>query len=119
MTWDRFDAFVAAVRARAERALVEVAAPGLVSCRITHVYPDGAALYFTVIAPGRGAARVAQWDAIKSAVTEVILAEGGTVTHHHAVGRDHMPGYESERAEPFARAPAACRKREPRSRAAF
>ncbi len=110
ITWDRFDAFVAAVRARAERALAEVAAPGLVSCRVTHVYPDGAAPYFTVIAPGRRGARVAQWDAIKSAVTETILAEGGTVTHHHAVGRDHMPGYVRERAEPFARALAAVKR---------
>ena len=111
VTWDRFDAFVAAVRARAERALAEVAAPGLVSCRVTHVYPDGAAPYFTVIAPGRRRrARRCSGTPSKSAVTEAILAEGGTVTHHHAVGRDHMLGYEEERAEPFARALAAVKR---------
>ncbi|HVY45919.1 MAG TPA: FAD-binding oxidoreductase [Minicystis sp.] len=110
VTWDRFEPFCRAVRARAERAVREIARAGLVACRVTHVYPDGAAPYFTVVARGSEAGRVAQWDAIKAAVTEAIVDEGGTVTHHHAVGRDHMPGYVRERSPAFARALAAVKR---------
>ncbi len=75
-----------------------------VSCRFTHVYPDGPAPYYTVLAPAQRGAEVEQWWAIKRAVSEVILAEGGTITHHHAVGRDHRPWYDRQRPEPFAAA---------------
>ncbi len=103
VTWDGFDAFVDSVRAACEQALQSVGAwPGIVSCRLTHVYPDGAAPYFTVIAPGRPGCRLEQWDEVKAAVTEVIVAGGGTVTHHHAVGRDHRPGYDRQRPDLFA-----------------
>ncbi len=77
----------------------------LVTCRLTHVYPDGAAPYFTVIAPGRpGTERLAQWDHVKAASMAAIDRLGGTVTHHHAVGRDHRPGYDRQRPAPFAAA---------------
>jgi len=60
--------------------------------------------YFTVLAPARRGEEVEQWDAIKQAASEAILAEGGTITHHHAVGRDHRPWYDRQRPEPFAQA---------------
>ena len=63
--------------------------PALVMCHISHVYPTGASLYFTVVAGQRGADPVAQWRGVKRATTAAIVAAGGTVTHHHAVGRDH------------------------------
>ena len=63
-----------------------------VSCRFTHVYPDGAAPYFTVLAPAVRGGEVEQWDEIKAAVSEALIEGGGTITHHHAVGRDHRPG---------------------------
>ena len=72
--------------------------------RLTHVYPDGAAPYFTVIAPGRRGSELAQWDEVKAAASEAILAAGGTITHHHAVGRDHRPWYDAQRPAPFAAA---------------
>ncbi len=103
ITWDRFDAFVADIRATTEAALRSVGAwPGIVTCRLTHVYPDGAAPYFTVIAPGRRADRLQQWAEVKRAVMEAIATGGGTVTHHHAVGRDHRPGYDRQRPDLFA-----------------
>jgi alkyldihydroxyacetonephosphate synthase len=98
ITWDRFDAFVAEVRERAERAL---GGDGRVTVRTTHAYPDGAAPYFTVLAPARRGAELDQWDEIKAAASEAIEAAGGTITHHHAVGRDHRPWYDRQRPDPF------------------
>jgi alkyldihydroxyacetonephosphate synthase len=98
------------VTAAVTDALVQVCGGGRVTCRLTHVYPDGAAPYFTVFAPGRRGAEVAQWDQVKAAAGEALLAAGGTVTHHHAVGRDHRPWYDRQRPEPFARALAAAKR---------
>lgn len=105
VTWDRFEELHAAVTAAVRDALAAVGAPGgLVTCRFTHVYPDGPAPYFTVVAPGRPGALLEQWAAVKQAASEAILATGGTITHHHAVGRDHRPWYDRQRPEPFAAA---------------
>jgi alkyldihydroxyacetonephosphate synthase len=100
ITWDRLDTFVASVRERTEAAL----GGGRLTCRLTHVYPDGAAPYFTVLAPARRGAELEQWDEVKAAASEAIVAAGGTITHHHAVGRDHRPWYDRQRPEPFAAA---------------
>jgi alkyldihydroxyacetonephosphate synthase len=100
VTWDRIDTFVAVVRDRTEAALGE----GRVTCRITHAYPDGAAPYFTVLAPARRGSELEQWDEVKRAASDAIAAAGGTVTHHHAVGRDHRPWYDRQRPAPFAAA---------------
>lgn len=102
VTWDRFSSLVADVMSAVEHAVADICGDGLVTCRITHAYPDGAAPYFTVIAPGRRGAEVVQWREIKAAASEAVLAAGGTITHHHAVGRDHRPWYDRQRPEPFA-----------------
>ena len=99
ITWDRFDGLVATVRERLRDALD---GDGTVTCRLTHVYPDGAAPYFTVLAPARRGDELAQWDEVKAAASEAIAAGGGTITHHHAVGRDHRPWYDRQRPDPFA-----------------
>jgi alkyldihydroxyacetonephosphate synthase len=70
--------------------------PGIVLCHISHAYPDGASLYFTFVARARGGEEVEQWRAVKAAACEAIIGAGGTITHHHAVGRDHAPYMESE-----------------------
>ena len=103
VTWDRLDGLVAQVRASVTEALVRVCGGGRITCRLTHVYPDGAAPYFTVFAPARRGAEAAQWDEVKTAASEALLAAGGTITHHHAVGRDHRPWYDRQRPDPFAR----------------
>jgi alkyldihydroxyacetonephosphate synthase len=102
VTWDRFGEFHRAVTAAVEDALRRVCGGGVVTCRLTHAYPDGAAPYYTVVAPGRRHSQLTQWDEIKSAASEAILAAGGTITHHHAVGRDHRAWYERERPALFA-----------------
>jgi alkyldihydroxyacetonephosphate synthase len=87
-----------------------------ISCRFTHVYPDGPAPYFTVLAPARRGSEVEQWDEIKAACSEALIDGGGTITHHHAVGRDHRPWYDRQRPEPFAAAlRAAKRELDPRA----
>jgi len=104
ITWDRFEEFHREVTRAAEDAVKRVCGAGSVSCRFTHVYPDGAAPYYTVLAPGRRGSELAQWDEIKAAASEALLRHGGTITHHHAIGRDHRPWYDAQRPEPFARA---------------
>jgi alkyldihydroxyacetonephosphate synthase len=111
ITWDRFDAFHAELMETARRAVSEASGtppegPGSakLSCRFTHVYPDGPAPYYTVIAPAKRGGEVEQWDEVKEAVSDAVLAAGGTITHHHAVGRDHRPWYDRQRPDPFAEA---------------
>ena len=101
----RFAAFHHAVTTAAHEAIAEVCGgQGVVTCRFTHVYPDGVAPYYGIYASGRWGSTVAQWDEIKAAVSNAIIANGGTITHHHAVGRDHRPWYDQQRPEPFTRA---------------
>jgi alkyldihydroxyacetonephosphate synthase len=81
-----------------------------VTCRFTHVYPDGPAPYYTFLGAARPGAELAQWRAIKAAASEALAAHGGTITHHHAVGRVHKPWYERERPPVFAAALAAVKR---------
>jgi alkyldihydroxyacetonephosphate synthase len=110
ITWDRFEAFHASVMEAAGRAVEAACGAGQLACRFTHVYPDGPAPYYSVLAPGRRESELAQWAEIKAAASEALLAGGGTITHHHAVGRDHRPGYDRQRPEPFARALRAAKR---------
>jgi alkyldihydroxyacetonephosphate synthase len=111
ITWDRFEEFHTSVMEATRAAVAAVSgtpAEGVgaprVSCRFTHVYPDGVAPYFTVLAPAVRGGEVEQWDEIKAAVSEALIEGGGTITHHHAVGRDHRPWYDRQRPAPFAAA---------------
>ncbi len=104
ITWDRFPGFHERVMAAARAAAEDVSGIAHVSCRFTHVYPDGPAPYYTVLAPAQRGDEVEQWATIKAAVSEVIVAEGATITHHHAVGRDHRAWYDRQRPDPFAAA---------------
>jgi len=104
-TWDRFADLHAGVTDAITAAASDAGCPdSIVTCRFTHVYPDGPAPYFTVIAPGRPGAQLEQWAAIKSAASDAVLRHGGTITHHHSVGRDHRPWYDRQRPPLFAEA---------------
>jgi alkyldihydroxyacetonephosphate synthase len=107
VTWDRFPELHAGVMQEVGDALRRICGAGSLSCRFTHVYPDGPAPYFSVLAPGRRGSELEQWDEIKAAASAAVLRLGGTITHHHAVGRDHRPWYDAQRPDPFA---AALRK---------
>jgi len=96
ITWDRFEAFHDAVSGALSARTAELCGGALVSSRLAYVYPDGAAPYYTVVAPARAGAELEQWHSLKVAASEAILALGGTITHHHAVGREHRPWYQRE-----------------------
>jgi alkyldihydroxyacetonephosphate synthase len=97
ITWDQWPAFDAQVRDRVGRALTEVLGEGHhLSCRFTHVYPDGPAPYYSFSGPASIGGEQTQWQEIKDAATAAVVDAGGTVTHHHAVGRMHRPGYERQ-----------------------
>ncbi len=102
ITWDRFAEFHAGVLDSTKRAIKDVCGQGLVSCRFAYVYPDGPAPYYTVIAPGKKGSERDQWAAIKEAASDSLIALGGTITHHHAVGRFHRRWYARERPPLFA-----------------
>ena len=111
VTWDRFDELHEAVGVAVRRALADVGAEaGMVTCRFTHVYPDGPAPYFTVIAPARPGSEVEQWDEVKAAAADAVLSAGGTITHHHAVGRDHRRWYDRQAPQLFAQALVAAKE---------
>ena len=113
-TWDRFEELHAAVTSAVTSAMKRVCGGGFVTCRLTHVYPDGPAPYFTFVAPGPAEpsleATLAQWTAIKTAASDALLAHGATITHHHAVGRFHRPWYDRQRPELFAEALRAAKR---------
>jgi alkyldihydroxyacetonephosphate synthase len=98
-TWTRLHELHRAVGAAITSALDGQGAPGLVFCHLSHAYADGASLYFTFISRARRGAEVEQWAAVKKAASEAIVGQGATITHHHAVGRDHTPYMAAEVGE--------------------
>jgi alkyldihydroxyacetonephosphate synthase len=111
--WSDFDDFHAGVTADLRRVMKEVTGnEGTVTCRFTHVYPDGPAPYFTYSVLSTPARMLDAWKAIKREINQIVVGRGGTVTHHHAVGRDHRPGgYDQERPALFADALMAAKQR--------
>jgi alkyldihydroxyacetonephosphate synthase len=83
---------------------------GSVTVRFTHVYPDGPAPYFTWHAFGDKSRLAEQFHAIKVGASDAMVGAGGTITHHHALGRDHRPWYDQQRPELFARALTAAKR---------
>src|SRR6201999_2640611 len=96
--WSNLFVLKTAVTEALTGALAESGTPALVMCHISHVYPTGASLYFTVVAGRRGNA-IELWRAAKKAASDAIMANGGTITHHHAVGADHRPWMRDEVGE--------------------
>ncbi|MYR08112.1 FAD-binding protein [Gordonia sp. SID5947] len=96
--WSRLGDLKASVTAALTDALTAAGTPPLVMCHISHVYPAGASLYFTVVCP-QADDPIAQWKAAKGAANDAIRAAGAGITHHHAVGRDHRDAYHAEIGE--------------------
>ncbi len=101
VSWDQFESFHQGVEAATQAAIKEYCGKGIFTCRFTHLYPDGPAPYYTVIAKGKAGQQLVQWDNIKAAASQAIIDHGGTITHHHAVGKDHLPYYEQQRSKPY------------------
>ena len=102
ITWDRFESFYRAVAGAAQEAIrAATGGEGAVSCRFSHAYPDGPAPYFAFHCSADPTSMLDQWWEIKQAVSDAVIANGGTITHHHAIGRDHRPWYEQQRPRLF------------------
>lgn len=95
-TWSSFDELHAAIVHDVRDAMKRVAGSGRLTCRFTHVYPDGPAPYYTFLCPAKAGGELAQWAEIKAAASEALMAHGATITHHHAVGRTHRPWYQRQ-----------------------
>ena len=94
--WSNVQRLHGAVGGAIEQALRACATPGLVMCHVSHLYESGASLYFTFVARQREGEEIAQWRGVKEAASRAIVEHGGTITHHHAVGRDHAPWMRAE-----------------------
>ncbi|WP_234407401.1 FAD-binding oxidoreductase [Microterricola viridarii] len=105
-TWSKLEALKRDVTEAITRGFAAHRAKSLVLCHVSHVYPTGAALYFTILAGVKGDA-LAVWGEVKSGVNDAIMTSGGTISHHHAVGRDHAPWLEREIGELGVRVLAA------------
>ena len=102
ITWDRFESFYHNVRRATHDAIREATGrEGAVSCRFSHAYPDGPAPYFAFHCAADPDSMLEQWWEIKCAVSDAVIDHGGTITHHHAIGRDHRPWYERQRPPLF------------------
>ena len=110
ITWDRWPEFDANVREAVGKVIDETCGHGSLACRFTHVYPDGPAPYYTFSGLGSQGAEAEQWQTIKNAASDAVITNGGTITHHHAVGRLHRYGYDEQRPELFAQALRAAKK---------
>ncbi len=112
ITWDRYMEFQERVKEATLAVIEEVTGrPGSCTVRFTHLYPDGPAPYFTWHALGDQAKLVEQFWAIKAAASQAMIDAGGTITHHHALGRDHRPWYDQERPPLFGDAIRAVKAR--------
>ena len=101
-TWDAALRVCDEIREGVRAATAEICGePGIITGRVTHVYPDGVAPYFTVIARSRRDGEVQMWDQIKAAASDILSGLGASITHHHAVGRDHLRWYEAQRPDPY------------------
>ncbi|HIE86330.1 MAG: FAD-binding oxidoreductase [bacterium] len=111
ITWDRWPEFDAVVREEVTKVLNEVFnGAGTLSCRFTHVYTDGPAPYYTFSGLSTPGGEAEQWQAIKDAASEAVIKAGGTITHHHSVGRMHRKGWSEQRPALFEAALKGAKK---------
>jgi alkyldihydroxyacetonephosphate synthase len=100
--WSKLPALYAAVRQALDRAIRETApypsSRAIVMCHLSHSYSEGASLYFTCIFPRSFDGELARWETIKKAAGDAIASHGGTISHHHGVGVDHLPWMSAEKS---------------------
>ncbi|QLD87662.1 FAD-binding oxidoreductase [Natronomonas salina] len=104
VTWDQFSDLHAALQENVVGAMREECGAGFMSCRFTHVYEDGPAPYYTLLAPAEVGSELEQWRRIKETASDTLMEHGATITHHHAVGRVHRDHYHEEVPENYLQA---------------
>ncbi|WP_417540557.1 FAD-binding oxidoreductase [Microbacterium maritypicum] len=108
-TWSNLQRLRSAVEGALKGGFADAGAKSYVMCHVSHIYPTGASLYFTVLA-GIRSDPLGVWEPVKSRVNDAIIASGGTISHHHAVGRDHAPWLREEIGETGIRILAAIKR---------
>jgi alkyldihydroxyacetonephosphate synthase len=98
-TWDKLEALHGAMKRSIEEAISEMGVAGVAFAHVSHAYPDGASIYYTIVAPQVTGKEVQQWLRIKKAATDCIMQNGGTLSHHHGIGKDHAPWIKQELGE--------------------
>jgi alkyldihydroxyacetonephosphate synthase len=98
-TWDKLEALHGAMKKSIEEAIAEMGVTGLAFAHVSHAYPDGASIYYTLVAPQVRGNEAKQWLRIKKAATDCIMKNGGTLSHHHGIGKDHAPWIKQELGE--------------------
>lgn len=99
--WSDFDDLHDDIMEQTQSLLNEICGDGIVTARVTHLYPEGPAPYYTVVAPSGQGKLIQQWSRIKETISDIIRKHDATITHHHAVGRRHQPWYLEETPELF------------------
>ncbi|HEX3033666.1 MAG TPA: FAD-binding oxidoreductase [Thermodesulfobacteriota bacterium] len=110
ITWERFPEFHETVMTETKKVMDEVCGGGFISCRFTYAYPDGPSPYYSITAPSKKGSQLQMAAEIKNAISETFIRLGGTITHHHAVGRYHSTWYKKECPEGFKKVLAAAKK---------
>lgn len=95
-TWDKLEALHEAIKESIENAMKAIGVSGLAFAHVSHAYRDGASVYFTFLAPQVKGKEAEQWLRIKKAATDCIMRNGGTLSHHHGIGKDHAPWIRQE-----------------------
>jgi alkyldihydroxyacetonephosphate synthase len=98
-TWDKLETLHGAIKKSIEEAIAEMGVTGLAFAHVSHAYSDGASIYYTLVAPQVKGEEIQQWVKIKKAATDCIMRNGGTLSHHHGIGRDHAPWIKQELGE--------------------
>jgi alkyldihydroxyacetonephosphate synthase len=94
--WSRLNEIHDAVYAAADEAYASIGTPGWIMSHLSHSYHSGACLYFTFAFVHDGENAIAQYDVVKRAIQQAFVDHGGTISHHHGVGREHAPWLEQD-----------------------
>jgi alkyldihydroxyacetonephosphate synthase len=94
--WSRLNEIHDAVYAAANAAYEQIGTPGWIMSHLSHSYHSGACLYFTFAFVHDGENAIAQYDVVKRAIQQAFVDHGGTISHHHGVGREHAPWLEQD-----------------------
>ncbi len=111
ITWEKFAEFHGTVMSEMKKIMDEVCGGGFISCRFTYAYPDGPAPYYSITAPGKKGSQLQMGIELKSAISDLFIKLGGTITHHHAVGRYHDKWYKRQRPHLFGEVLKAAKKK--------
>src|SRR5262249_17909857 len=97
--WSQLPQLYARLKLTLQKSLSSSAGGSVILAHLSHAYPEGASLYFTFLAKQADGRELEQWQTVKEAACKCILENGGTLSHHHGIGKDHAPWLQQELGE--------------------